>query len=130
MKLIKSLFPKKEIVSRSEVDLKLDTSHPTNKQVLTYLGHFVEKNKPLIAGPGEVKDPYYEQGSHPEIVELLIAFDFPSHLLKQLKRPVCKHIRNGHMVEIWIQNVIWAKIGSLVAGNGKKSNGAIQSIST
>src|SRR5687768_2651937 len=69
MKLIKSLFPKKEIASKSNVDLKLDASHPMNKQVLTYLGHSVEKNKPLNADPEEVKDPYYEQGSHPEIVE-------------------------------------------------------------
>src|SRR5215207_8152737 len=70
MKLIKGLFTKKQqTVSKSKIVLKVDVSHPLNKQVLEYLDRSSAKYKPLINYPYEVKDPYNNQGSHPEIVE-------------------------------------------------------------
>jgi hypothetical protein len=45
--------------------MKLDEHHPMNQGVLMYL----RKEAPLLAAPESVRDAYYSQGSHPDIVE-------------------------------------------------------------
>jgi hypothetical protein len=49
--------------------MKIDASHPMNQLVLHYLNRNAGLNTPLLASPGSVKDAYYGQGSHPDIVE-------------------------------------------------------------
>ena len=45
--------------------MKLDEQHPMNQGVLKYL----RKDALLIASPDSVQEAYYQQGSHPDIVE-------------------------------------------------------------
>ena len=40
-----------------------------NQQVLQYLKRDAMKDTPLLASPDSVKDAYYGQGSHPDVVE-------------------------------------------------------------
>jgi hypothetical protein len=51
--------------------MKLDKSHPMNRLVLEYFRHREgHPAKPLpIAAPDQHADPYWEAGSHPDIVE-------------------------------------------------------------
>jgi hypothetical protein len=46
--------------------MNLDLQHPANAKVLA---SFSESKQPQIASPESVKNPYFEQGSHPDIVE-------------------------------------------------------------
>ncbi|MBI3987471.1 MAG: hypothetical protein HY343_11155 [Lentisphaerae bacterium] len=49
--------------------MKLDANHPMNRLVLRYLSRDAKKEAPALAAPGSVRDAYYGQGSHPDIVE-------------------------------------------------------------
>jgi hypothetical protein len=49
--------------------IKLNDHHPKNRQVLQYLSRRWKKEAPSLLPPDQVKDPYYGQGSHPDIVE-------------------------------------------------------------
>jgi hypothetical protein len=48
--------------------MKLEETSEKNIKVLTYLSRG-KKNQPAIALPNTVKNPYYQQGSHPDVVE-------------------------------------------------------------
>jgi len=48
--------------------MRLDESSEINIHVLRYLAKD-RMGQPVIALPGTVRDPYYEQGSHPDVVE-------------------------------------------------------------
>ncbi len=46
----------------------IDTVNPANHGVLKYLGRGEKSRNRLFALPGDVRDPYMGQGSHPDIV--------------------------------------------------------------
>ena len=48
--------------------MNLDISHPLNARVLAYLSRQGKSPSPAIASTESVRDPYYGQGSHPDIV--------------------------------------------------------------
>ena len=48
--------------------MQFDESSEINISVLRYLGNN-KKNQISIALPGTAQDPYYQQGSHPDVVE-------------------------------------------------------------
>jgi hypothetical protein len=48
--------------------MHIDTSSPANQGVLKYLGRGEKSLREVLAAPGSVKDPYMQQGSHPDIV--------------------------------------------------------------
>lgn len=48
--------------------MTLDETHPLNQLVLRYLGRDGKRSAGLLALPGSVKDAYYGQGSHPDVV--------------------------------------------------------------
>jgi hypothetical protein len=49
--------------------IKIDPSHPMNRGILDYLNRDPREKRTLSASPESVRDPYYGQGSHPEVVE-------------------------------------------------------------
>jgi hypothetical protein len=48
----------------------MDLAHPANDGVRRYLGRH-ERERPALAAPASVADPYYNCGCHPDIVEWL-----------------------------------------------------------
>lgn len=48
--------------------MRLDESSPANQDVLAFV-RSVLGDRPALAAPDSVADPYYGQGSHPEVVE-------------------------------------------------------------
>lgn len=80
--------------------MKLDEHHPMNQGVLNYL----RKEEPLIAPPESVPDAYYQQGSHPDIVERV--WDQLGRQLPQAARclvfgtPVLVHRKSGIILAI------------------------------
>ena len=52
----------------SATPMKLDATNPLNQPVLRYLDRDAKSEKPQLASPESVKDAYYGQGSHPDIV--------------------------------------------------------------
>jgi hypothetical protein len=44
----------------------IDTAHPANALLLR---HYALRKSPIIAPPSSVSDPYWNCGSHPDVVE-------------------------------------------------------------
>ena len=52
--------------------IRVADAHPANEGVLAYLRTKERAHtSPLSTKPGDVKDPYYELGTHPDVVEHL-----------------------------------------------------------
>ncbi len=66
---IDKLEAREQFKKKETIEVDLDISRPMNEAVLRYLGRNKGKDVPPIAHPDSVFDPYYEQGSHPEIVK-------------------------------------------------------------
>lgn len=49
--------------------MEIDSKSPLNRGVLEYLGRGEKQGVRLIARPESARDPYMEQGSHPDVVQ-------------------------------------------------------------
>jgi hypothetical protein len=77
----------------------VDIAHPANAGLLSYLRRGAEPTTPAQESPASIADPYYQLGTHPDLVEQL--WDkITTHLPLDCRwvvyrRPVLVHPRSG-----------------------------------
>jgi hypothetical protein len=84
--------------------MSIDLESPLNQGVLRYLSRPEKPQTPVIATPDSVKDPYADQGSHPDIVQRVwdeLAAGLPGRCKRLVYgTPALVHDRSGIVIAI------------------------------